>query len=78
MGSPGSYSGREVRTRLDEVSDQLETAREEIEQLQNTVGAIAEESGVSIGPVCECRRSLLVVTSGEIYCPACGYHRPVD
>mgnify|MGYP000029311339 CR=1 FL=1 len=78
MDTPGSHLDREVRTRLDEVSDQLETTREEIEQLRNTMGAVAEEAEVSIGPVCDCRRSHLVVTSKEFYCPACGYHRPVD
>lgn len=78
MGTPDGHSDRQLRARLDEMNNRLESTQEEIEQLRNTIDAVAEQAGVSIGPVCECHRSRLVVTSGEAYCPVCDRRQLVD
>ncbi|WP_218155504.1 hypothetical protein [Halomicrobium zhouii] len=50
-----------------------------MEQLQNTLQAVARETGIAsvTHPCRRCERSLLLVRDGQLYCPNCRYGRTV-
>lgn len=61
---------------LKDVTSRLEVAELRLVQIQNTLKAVARESGFSVaGPCSRCDESYLIVTEGTIRCTHCGYHR---
>lgn len=62
---------------LDRVTDRLEANERALEQLRNTVSALARETdGITVGQPCDrCDRVLLLISDGTMYCPQCSYRR---
>ena len=81
--SPRSTIGPERRQQptiaeLAALTERLDVIERQQHQLKRTVRAIARETGVSIGPPCtRCQQCHLLVRSGALYCPACGYQEPL-
>jgi len=60
-----------------EVVDRLDEQEREIERLKNTLRGITHKlDGVSMsGRCCHCNRAYVIISHGEVYCPACGSRR---
>jgi len=62
-----------------DLRERLVETEERVEQLQNTLQAVAREAGIAsvTHPCRRCEQSLLLVRDGRIYCPSCRYGRSV-
>lgn len=67
---------RAIQHRLEDVIDRQEELDGRLEMIENTLQAVAEEQGLSIGGACtDCGQSLLVIENGRLSCPVCGNQR---
>lgn len=67
---------RAIQHRLKDVCDRQEELDGRLEMIENTLQAVAEEQGLSIGGACtDCERSLLVIEDGRLSCPVCDTQR---
>ncbi len=58
------------------MADRLERNELQIDRLENTVNALARETGISIGGPCgECNLGHLLIKQEIMYCPKCGYEQ---
>ncbi|WP_187432870.1 hypothetical protein [Natronococcus pandeyae] len=64
--------------RLETLATRLEAAETRQQQLERTVAGLARESGLSVGSPCtRCDRSNILMKSGFMYCPECGYKQSI-
>ncbi|MDS0477973.1 hypothetical protein [Natrinema sp. 1APR25-10V2] len=67
-----------VHQRIDTLESELETTKEHVRRLENTLQAVVRNADdVSIGGPCSCGESFLFVRDRELYCPQCGYQRTI-
>lgn len=67
---------RAIQHRFEDVVDRQEELEGRLEMIENTLQAVAEEQGLSIGGACtDCEQSLLVIDNGRLSCPVCDTKR---
>lgn len=71
---PTSRRDRLTAAELAALDDRLEATERRQRQLQNTLAALARETGLSMGCVCGyCDESYTLIKDGTMYCPRCGH-----
>lgn len=70
---------RRLAHQYDQLRERIAETELRVEQLQNTLGAVAKEVGdVSVTHPCRrCERCFVLVRDDRLFCPECGYHRSV-
>ncbi|QRV17357.1 hypothetical protein [Haloterrigena salifodinae] len=71
--------GRHLHSRrLRELEERLDDAERDIDRLENTLrGIVRETNDISVGGLCKCGKSLLIVRQRTVYCPHCKYRRAI-
>ncbi|AXR82411.1 hypothetical protein [Natrarchaeobaculum sulfurireducens] len=73
---PGKHHQRRTSDRLERLEERLEATDRRVRLLQNTLCGVARNADISIGCACtRCERSYLLITSGMLVCPQCGYRQ---
>lgn len=73
-----SETQQRLLLRLETLTARLEAAETRQQQLERTVAGLARETGLSVGSTCtHCDRSSILMKSGFMYCPECGYKQSI-
>lgn len=69
---------RALVSQVESLSTRVESTENRQRQLEKTVAALAQETGISVGSPCvRCNRCHMLTKRGLMYCPECGYKQSI-